>query len=76
MTGAEGCRAVAGWDVAGCGVAGCAGVGLGVVAAGLRGTVPRRLVCAADVMDSVVRRTKERAPRAIFIMETRYFLSG
>ena len=61
LTGPVGRRGAAGVGV------GCvAGVGLGCVAAGgLRGVVPRRRVWASS--ESVVNKSIERVPRAIFI---------
>lgn len=63
---------------AGGGVVGCAiGSGWGLTDAGgaLRVVVPRRRVCATDVVESVSKRINARAPRAVFIQNS-LFLSG
>ena len=85
LIGAAGGRGVAGVvgevvgdDVVADGVLGCArgcGFAADVPVVVLRVGVPRRLVWATEVADTVRTRTNERAPRAVFIRNSQ-FLSG
>ena len=66
--GVDGGRGVVTGGAVGCGWA-AAGSGFGVAAVvgAFRGVVPRLLVWAIEVVERVIRRIKERAPRAVFI---------
>ena len=57
----------------GCGAG--SGYGVGAAAGDFRGVVPRRLVWAKDALASVNRRINEKAPRAVFIQNSLFFLA-
>ena len=74
LTGATGRLGVA-TDAAGVGWAAASGCGVAGVAGAFLGVVPRRRVWATDAVESVNKIINDRAPRAVFIQNSLFFLA-